>query len=190
METVNILHTFLYWYGVGQSFSLNTAAILLHMDPYKFWTVSSRVLYNFSRTTSSSFFRDVGSGNLLLTLVSKLTGLVHWCSNLVTVLAKEYDELHLLTLQTMTEQFQLCEWGHWYLRILHYCSKIMSGSWNAPTAQHVHILTCSKSAMKGTNGTNSTVPRHCCPNHNRTSPMFHCWNLVFQIVGFLGVLQM
>jgi hypothetical protein len=27
---------------------------------------------------------------------------------------------------------------------------------------------------------------HCCPNHLRTSPMFHCWNQAFRTVGFLG----
>jgi hypothetical protein len=48
--------------------------------------------------------------------------------------------------------------------------------------QPVHIPPFSNSAMKG----NDTVPRYCCTTHHRTSPMFHCWNLAFQIVGFLG----
>jgi hypothetical protein len=42
--------------------------------------------------------------------------------------AKEDAEVHLHALQIMTEQFQLCEWGHWCLEKLHRCSDIMSGS--------------------------------------------------------------
>jgi hypothetical protein len=41
------------------------------MDSYKFWTVSSGILYHSSWRTSSDCFRDVGSGNLFLTLISK-----------------------------------------------------------------------------------------------------------------------
>jgi hypothetical protein len=41
MET---LYTFLYSYGVGQTFTYNTAAILLGMGSYKFWKVSSGIL--------------------------------------------------------------------------------------------------------------------------------------------------
>jgi hypothetical protein len=40
-------------------------------DPYKFWTACSGILYHSSWRTSSSYFRDVGGGNLFLTLVSK-----------------------------------------------------------------------------------------------------------------------
>jgi hypothetical protein len=38
----------------------------------------------------------------------QLTGVVQWCSNLVTVLAREDAEVHLHALQTMAEQFQPC----------------------------------------------------------------------------------
>jgi hypothetical protein len=48
------------------------------------------------------------------------------------MLAKEDAEVHLHAPQTMTEQFQLCEWGgHCHLGKLQHCSE-MSGSWDAP----------------------------------------------------------
>jgi phosphatidylinositol kinase/protein kinase (PI-3 family) len=50
--------------------------------------------------------------------------------------------------------------------------------------QPVHVFPCSNSPMKGKDGTNRT-PRYCCPNHHKTSPVFHCWNQAFRIVGFL-----
>jgi hypothetical protein len=36
METLQILYTFLYYYGVGPPFFFSTAAFLLGMDLYKF----------------------------------------------------------------------------------------------------------------------------------------------------------
>jgi hypothetical protein len=51
--------------------------------------------------------------------------------------------------------------------------------------QLVHIIPCSVSAMNSNNGTNR-IPRYCCPNHHKTSPMFHCWNQALWTVGFLG----
>jgi hypothetical protein len=48
------------------------------------------------------------------------------------VLAREDVEVNLCALQTMTEQFQLLEWGHYRLGKLHHCSAITSGSWDAP----------------------------------------------------------
>jgi hypothetical protein len=45
-------------------------------------------------------------------LSPKLTRMVQWCSNMTTVLAREYVEVRLHALQTTTEQFQLCEWGY------------------------------------------------------------------------------
>jgi hypothetical protein len=47
------------------------------------------------------------------------------------VLAKEDAEVHLHSLQTMTEQFQLCEWGQCHLGKLHRL-EITSGSWDEP----------------------------------------------------------
>jgi hypothetical protein len=78
----------------------------------------------------------------------------------------------------MTEQFQLCEWGHCHLGKLHRCSEIMSGSWDAPDYPACQYTPCSNLAMKGNSGTNR-IPHYWCPNH-------HCWNLAFWIVGFLG----
>jgi hypothetical protein len=48
------------------------------------------------------------------------------CSNLVIVLAREDVKVQLHAPQTMTEQFQLCEWGHCRLGKLHRYSEIMS----------------------------------------------------------------
>jgi hypothetical protein len=47
-------------------------------------------------------------------------------------MASEDVEVHLHALQTMTEQFQLCEWGYFSLGKLHRCLEITSGSWDAP----------------------------------------------------------
>jgi hypothetical protein len=60
-----------------------------------------------------------------------LTRVVQWCSNLVIVLAREGAEVHLHALQSITEQFQLWEWGHCHLRKPHHCLEIMSGSGDA-----------------------------------------------------------
>jgi hypothetical protein len=51
--------------------------------------------------------------------------------------------------------------------------------------QPVHLLPCSNSDMEDNNGTNR-IPRYCCPNHHRTSAVFHCWNQASRIVGFAG----
>jgi hypothetical protein len=48
------------------------------------------------------------------------------------VLARENAEVHLHALQTMTKQFQLCEWGLCHLGKLHHFSEITPGSWDAP----------------------------------------------------------
>jgi hypothetical protein len=45
---------------------------------------------------------------------------------------KKDVEVHLHAVQTMSEQLQLCEWVHCCLGKRHYCSEIMSGSWDAP----------------------------------------------------------
>jgi hypothetical protein len=85
LDTLDVIHT-----GVGQNngnttdtvhislliwrwttFAFNTAAVLLVMDSYKFWTVCNGILYHSSWRTFSSCFRDVGGGNLFLTVVSK-----------------------------------------------------------------------------------------------------------------------
>jgi hypothetical protein len=94
-------------------------------------------------------------------------------------------EVHLRALQIMTEQFQLCEWGHCRLGKLHRCSEITSGSLDAPDYRTYSRTPCSNSVVKGSNGPNR-IPRYYCPNHHRISPLFHCWSSVFRIVGFLG----
>jgi hypothetical protein len=53
-------------------------------------------------------------------------------TEVVIVMAKENVEIHPHALETMTEQFQLCEWGHCRLGKLHSCSEITSRSWDAP----------------------------------------------------------
>jgi hypothetical protein len=52
----------------------------------------------------------------------KLIRVVQLCSNLVIMLARE-DDVHIHALLTMTEQFQLCEWGRYDLGKLHLCSE-------------------------------------------------------------------
>jgi hypothetical protein len=47
-------------------------------------------------------------------LSTKLTTVVH-CSNVMTVPAMEATEIHLRTLQTISEYFQLCEWQHCHI---------------------------------------------------------------------------
>jgi hypothetical protein len=50
----------------------------------------------------------------------------------VIVLAREDVEVHVHALKSMTEQFQLCEWGHSRLGKLRRRLEIMSGSRDAP----------------------------------------------------------
>jgi hypothetical protein len=48
------------------------------------------------------------------------------------MLAMEDVEVHLHALQTMNEQYQLCELEQGRLGKLHRCSELTSGSWDAP----------------------------------------------------------
>jgi hypothetical protein len=73
METLQILYTFLYQCDVEPPFAFNTAAVLLGMDSYKFWAVTSAILNHLSWRICPSCFRDVGSGNLFLSLVTRTT---------------------------------------------------------------------------------------------------------------------
>jgi hypothetical protein len=70
----------------------------------------------------------------------------------------------------VTEQLQLCEWGHFLLEKGNRCSEITCGSW-----MHLISTPCINFGMKHNNRTNR-MPRYCCPNHNRTFPrlVFHC----------------
>jgi hypothetical protein len=128
------------------------------MESYKFRTASSGILYHSSWITSSSRCRDVGGGNLFLTLVSRLTRVVQWCSNLVIVFAREDAEVRLHAFQTLTKQF--CVNGGTV--VLENC--IVARNLRLYYGMHlvsqpVHILSCSNSAMKGNNGTNR-IPYH------------------------------
>jgi hypothetical protein len=102
------------------------------MDSYKFWTVSSWILYYSSWRTSSSCFRDIGGGNLFLTLVYKTDQSVSVLLKFGIVLAREDAEVQLHALQTITIRFQLCQWEYCRLGKLHQCLKITSGSCNEP----------------------------------------------------------
>jgi hypothetical protein len=64
------------------------------------------------------------------------------------VLVKEDVEVHLHALQTMTEQFQVCELGHCRLGDLQRCSEITPGPWVHLITQTFHIFPYSN------NGTN------------------------------------
>jgi hypothetical protein len=75
----------------------------------------------------------------------------------VTVTAREDVEVHFHALQTTTDEFQLCEWGHCRLGKLHRYQKITCDHGMQLIAQPVHVLPCSNSAMKGNNGTNRTL---------------------------------
>jgi hypothetical protein len=72
---------------------------------------------------------------------------------MVIVLAREDVEVHLHALQTVTEQFQLCEWGHCGLGKLHRCSEITPGLWDSPDYPTCPLTPLQYLAMKNT-GTN------------------------------------
>jgi hypothetical protein len=110
--------------------------------------------------------------------------MVQWFSNMMILQAREDAEIHLHALQSMTEQFQLCERGHCRLGKLHRCLEIMSGTGMHLITQPVHVLPFSNSAVKGNNGTNRTLYRDIAAK-TITELMFHCWNQTFGIVGFL-----
>jgi hypothetical protein len=54
------------------------------------------------------------------------------------------------------------------------------------TVQTVHVFPCSSSATKGNNGTNWILYHNIGTETITESPVFHCWNQAFWIVGFLG----
>jgi hypothetical protein len=60
---------------------------------------------------------------------------------MLIMLAREDVEVHLHAVQTITEEFQLCEWGYYRpgkLRRL----EVTSGSWDAPD-----YPTCTRTAL-------------------------------------------
>ena len=50
---------------------------------------------------------------------------------------------------------------------------------------YVHVVTGSNSAIQS-NYRTSIIPKYFCPNHHRSTSMFHIWNQAFRMVGFLG----
>lgn len=108
-NTTDIVYvSFLVW-CFGSLFASNIDAILLG-DSHKLWTVSNVISYHSSLRTSSSCLRDVGSGNLYLSLVSTTNhsgSVMLKCGDC----AGQGSCWRSHALQTMTEQFQLCEWG-------------------------------------------------------------------------------
>jgi hypothetical protein len=104
---------------------------LVWTDSYKFWTVSSRITYNRSWRTPSSYLRDDGRGNLLLKLLSKTDHSGSIYLRLTIMLAREDDEGHLHASQTKTEHFWLCVWAKCHIENLNH-SPETSGSQDAP----------------------------------------------------------
>jgi hypothetical protein len=41
---------------------------------------------------------------------------VQFCPNVVIVLSREDVEVHFHALESIAEQFNLCEWGHYHLK--------------------------------------------------------------------------
>lgn len=62
--------------------------------------------------------------------------------------AREKAEVHLHILQTMTERFRPCQWGHCRLGKLHRHSQITPGSRDAAGYQTVPVLSFRYSARK------------------------------------------
>jgi hypothetical protein len=157
--------------------------LLSSIQPQSFleWTRTSSeqsigIVYHSSWWTSSSRFGDVECGNLFLTLVSETHQTGSMMSNLVIVMAGEYVQVHLHVLHTITEQFRLCEWGHCRLGKLHRCSERTSGSWDESV--YPNLPTYSLAVIRPLRVVTGPTEHHgyCCPNHHRTSRVFHSWN--------------
>jgi hypothetical protein len=69
----------------------------------------------------------------------------------VTTLAREDVEVRPDALQTVTEQFQLCEWGIVDLKNCIVVGKCLDREMHLIT-QPAHVAPCSNSAKKGNNG--------------------------------------
>jgi hypothetical protein len=147
------------------------------------------ILYHSSWKTSSSCFRDVGSENLFLTLVSKTDQsgpMIFRCGDFFGQ-RKCWSSPSCSSNRGWTK-FELCKWGHCHLRKLHRYSEVTSGSWDVPDyTQPDHVPRYSNSAMKGNNGTNRIV-YHDIAAQTITEPP-PCFmlepNKALRIVGFL-----
>jgi hypothetical protein len=118
------------------------------MDSYTFWTACSGILYHSSWNTTSSYFRDVGHGNLFLTLVSKTDPSVSivFKSDDCPGQGRSWSSPSCSSI--MTEQFQLCEW--------------------LPNLSTYSLAVIRPWRLK--------IPQYCSPNHHGTSAMLNWWN--------------
>jgi hypothetical protein len=111
----------------------------------------------------------------------KLTTVVQWYLHLAIVLARDYDEVHLHDVQRLNTS--CCVYG--WIVILKNCIACMRHmdhsmhlvNWN------VHLVTGSNSTFQRT----SSIPRYSCPNHHRTTSVFHSWNQHSRLWASLGV---
>jgi hypothetical protein len=118
---------------------------------------------------------------------TKLTRVVKWYSNLVTGICRDDVEVHVHALQRMTEHFQLCEWGQSSWKT---ASLFGNNMWFMWCTWLPNLSTYSLAVIRPWRVImGPTEQRHCCPNHHRTSPVFHCWYQAFRIAGFLGCSQ-
>jgi hypothetical protein len=109
----------------------------------------------------------------------KLTTVVQWYLRLAIVLARDYDEVHLHAVQRLNTSGRVYGW----IVILKNCIAFMRHmehsmhlvNWN------LHLVTGSNSSFERT----SSIPRYSCPNHHRTTSVFHIWNQAFKTMGFL-----
>jgi hypothetical protein len=144
------------------TFAFSTAAVLLRTCSYMFSTVSSRILCHCSWRTSSSCSIDIGTGNLLLILVSKT------------------DQSH----STMSKSGDGAGQGRCWSSPLCYSNH----DWRVPTVWSGALSSWKTASLFGNNvwavGCTWLPNLPTCsladtmkllPNHHRTSPAFHCW---------------
>jgi hypothetical protein len=157
--------------------------MLLGIDLYKFWTVSSGILCHCSWRTSSSCLWDDGRENLLLTLISKID---HNVSVIFT--SGNYAG------QGRCRNASSCSLNQdWTLLVVCMdelsCWEIASLSGNniwtrGKITWNVHVVTGSNSTNQN-NYRTSRLPRYCS-THYRSASMLHSCNQACRILDFLG----
>jgi hypothetical protein len=110
-------------------------------------------------------------------LSPKLTRVTKWCWNLVIMWAREDVEVHLHTLQTMTEEYQLSSWKSASLFRNNACTWLPNMS-----TYLISVIQPCRAIIGPTEW--STMMLRSKPSQNQ--PVFLCWNQAFRIVGFLG----
>jgi hypothetical protein len=121
-------------------FAFNTAEILLGMDRTSFEQHLAEfytILQEHLQVTLEMLEVGIFSHSSLLN-----TRVVQLFIYLVTVLAREDVGVHLHALQTVNEQFQLCEWGTVILENCIIVQKCLNHGMHLLT-QSVHVLPCS-----------------------------------------------